>query len=247
MSFNSDGQRLAQISRDEARLLVERRLCKSAAIERLTDEEEYILWGETGRTKVQKEGLPGTPYTNIHRGEWPDNECIRAEYQRADARWIKLVTQRHSANNWLIDNGFTGDFINPLDLERRLDERLPNTGRHLPTITASSEAKTDGLQDVEATAADRPGKVRKKGHGRPEWNWSVIEPFIVKLLKEKGNPTDPKNMVSGWRGRSDVMRAVQEWCQNRSDRSFYLGKKPEIDKAPGDTTVKSYLADNDTQ
>jgi hypothetical protein len=113
-----------RISRDEGRLMVERRMYKSAAIERLTDDEFYVLNGESGREELPRKGLPNEPYTRILRGKW-DNDDIQAEQRRALARWTKLVAQRREANYWLIDRGFTGEVIDRVDLECRLDECFP--------------------------------------------------------------------------------------------------------------------------
>jgi hypothetical protein len=114
----------AGISRDEARLRVERRMYKTAAIERQTDDEYYVLNGETGRDELPRKGRPNEPYTVIHRGKW-DNEDIQAEQKRALARWTKLVAQRREANYWLIDNGFIGEVIDKVELERHLDQCFP--------------------------------------------------------------------------------------------------------------------------
>jgi hypothetical protein len=184
----------------------------------------------------------------------PSDPALRVEVEQAMYQRDLYEKQHKDALAWLEHQGFDTDAewicraalaqkMAEDDLRAEMKLLLPHTDE---TRQAANRGEDDGPVHMEveryAGVVNGPSpRPKKKGHGRVEWNWPLIDLHIVDLLKKKGDPTDPNNMCVGWRSQNDLIAAIQEHCINNPD--LYVGKKQAAKRPeePSPTAVKSHL------
>jgi hypothetical protein len=90
-----------------------------------------------------------------------------------------------------------------------------------------NEADFDHWLDRNAPQVKPPAPHAEPG-GRPEeHDWEEARLYALKLLSERGDPTNEADQVKGWKSKTDLAKAVLNHLKTDPDLSTVRGKVPE--------------------
>jgi hypothetical protein len=115
-----------------------------------------------------------------------------------------------------------------------IEDDVDDIVRELAPKTAIEQPPTEDTLARTMVVAEPQLEPARLTPGRPElYDWEDFGLYAMKLLKEKGDPTEPKNQVKGWQSQEDFVRAVVDYAEKR------LGE----DNGPDVTTVRRRAPD----
>ena len=88
--------------------------------------------------------------------------------------------------------------------------------RELAPKTAIEQPPTEDTLARTMVVAEPQLEPARLTPGRPElYDWEDFGLCAMKLLKERGDPTEPVNQVKGWQSQEDFVRAVVGYAEKR--------------------------------